>query len=64
MAKAQRPVHVAYDVKDVNKGRDPFAGKPYSKIYPDGEVLPTHPMMKVPGTARAVWFRDLGRWVV
>lgn len=43
---------------------DPFKGKKYSDIYPQGESRPTHPLLKVAGTGKAVWDREIARWVV
>lgn len=43
---------------------DPFKGKKYSDIYPQGEPKPTHPLLKIAGTGKATWEPEIGRFVV
>lgn len=44
--------------------QDPFKGKKYSDIYPKGEPRPTHPLLKMAGTGKAVWDSEIARFVV
>lgn len=45
--------------------KDPYKGKKYSETFmAELDKYPTHPMLKVPGTGKAVWDRTIGRFVV
>lgn len=43
---------------------DPYKGKKYSDIHPEGAPRPTHPLLKVAGTGKAWWDAHLERYVV
>lgn len=63
MAKTKRPVMQTYRTEDVSKGRDPYAGKGYSQICPEGAPRPTHLVLNVPGRKGFVWHPHMERWV-
>lgn len=64
MAKLKRPVVATYETSDAAKGRDPYDGRPYSSINPNGAPKPTHPCLNVPGSGTREWDAQLERWVV
>lgn len=39
-------------------------GKTYSQFNPVGAPRPTHPVLQIAGTGKAVWLPDNERWVV
>lgn len=63
MAKTKRPVMQTYRTEDITKGKDPYAGKTYSQLRPEGAPRPTHLVRKVPGRKGFTWEPQMKRWV-